>query len=139
MAESHFFYFLPMIEDTLREKKGTLGDDEIRARAMSYAAVSHGLDPTHLIAARYAMRFEREFFETTEANEVMTELFSGNREMPLTKELMRTRIFASILVMDSVDRLYQVPAYDDKLESHGFGARSKQTARKTLNGTAPKR
>ncbi len=90
---------------------------------MSYAAVSHGLDPTHLIAARYAMLFEPAFFETTEANEVMTELFSGNREMPLTKELMRTRIFASILVMDSVDRLYQVPAYDDKLESHGFGAR----------------
>ena len=133
-----FGAFLPMIEDKLRDDSSDLGKDEIRARAMSYAAVSHGLDPKHLIAARYAMLFERELFETTEANEVMTELFSGNGEMPLTKELMRTRIFASILVMDSVDRLYEVPAYKDKLESHGFGARSKQTARKSLNGTAPR-
>jgi hypothetical protein len=132
-----FGAFLPMIEDKLRDDSSDLGKDELRARAMSYAAVSHGLDPKHLIAARYAMLFDTKLFETTEANEVMTELFSGNGEMPLTKELMRTRIFASILVMDSVDRLYQVPAYKEKLESHGFGARTKQTARKTLHGTAP--
>ena len=110
-----FCAFLPMIEHKLRAK-GKIGNDAIRAEAMSYACVSHGLDPRHMTAARYAMTVDEAKFTGTQAKNIVTELFSGDPKWPLTNALMRTRIFASIIVIDQVNDLYKV----EKAQSYGF-------------------
>ena len=110
-----FCAFLPMIEHKLRAE-GKTGNDAIRAEAMSYSCVSHGLDPKHMIAARFAMTVDKFNFTGTRAEEIAMELFSGDPEWPLTNALMRTRIFASVIVIDQANDLHKV----EKVQSYGF-------------------
>ena len=101
-----FCAFLPMIEHYLQNKNGdksAIALDELRARALSYACVSHGLDPAHLIALRYAMNNDdTNWGEVKKLNKELAEsLFRENADMPLTTELMRTRILGAVVRFDA--------------------------------------
>jgi hypothetical protein len=101
-----FCAFLPMIEDYLLNKNGdksAIAVDERRARALSYACVSHGLDPAHLIALRYAMNNDNLNWDEAdqENKDLAVSLFRENAHMPLTTELMRTRILGAVVRFDA--------------------------------------
>jgi hypothetical protein len=98
-----------MIEDYLLNKNGdkpktsATAPDELRARALSYACVSHGLDPAHLIALRYALINDKSNWDEAdkENKDLAVSLFRENAQMPLTTELMRTRILGAVVRFDA--------------------------------------
>jgi hypothetical protein len=111
-----FLPFLPLIESWVKaEYEDHYGDqskyikelvnDLIPARALSYACVSHGLDPVHLIAVRYAMNFDQTVYNANSDTSKRDAkwLFELTDIYPLTKELMRTRMLGSIMLIYNTD------------------------------------
>jgi hypothetical protein len=107
-----FVLFLPLIERMVRKKHPNESNDFIRSKALSYGCVSHGLDPKHIIAVRYAMHNDQTTYESRSyplSRKICKELFglleeesAGPDSFPLTRELMRTRVLGAITVIEDV-------------------------------------
>jgi hypothetical protein len=132
-----FCAFLPMIEHDLRLNTSATNKDEIRVRALSYGCVSHGIDPAHLIALRYAMiNNNKEWSKVHEFNKNLAfSLFKNNADMPLTTELMRTRILGSVVRFEVTLRTLNQEQKKKMLESDGaesFGRSSLSRKRTSM-------
>jgi hypothetical protein len=132
-----FCAFLPMIEHDLRLNKDATNKDEIRVRALSYGCVSHGLDPAHLIALRYAIiKDKKEWSKVHEFNKnLANSLFENKADMPLTTELMRTRILGSVVRFEVTLRTLKQEQKNEMLESDGaesFGRSSLSRKRASM-------
>jgi hypothetical protein len=116
-----FVLFLPLIERMVRKqyeqevKKDAVSDDFIRSKALSYGCVSHGLDPKHIIAVRYAMTKDQKTYDSHSyplSRQICDELFgllleeesTGPGSFPVTRELMRTRVLGAITVIEEISR-----------------------------------
>lgn len=109
-----FVMFLPLIEKMLSDKYPKENVDVIRSRALSYGCVSHGLDPKHIIAVRYAMNKDQATYEShsyplsrkicKELFELLEEESTGPGSFPVTRELMRTRVLGAITVIEEISR-----------------------------------
>ena len=112
-----FVMFLPLIERMVRKQyeKDAVSDDFVRSKALSYGCVSHGLDPKHIIAVRYAMIEDQKTYESHSyplSRKICKELFellleeesTGPGSFPVTRELMRTRVLGAITVIEEISR-----------------------------------
>ncbi len=117
-----FAAFLPMIEHKIKSNNPSITDDELSARALSYGCVSHGLDPRHLIAVRYTMVVRPDLLKSYRAHSVASGLFDLQETMPITRELMRTRMLGSIVAIDQVK------------SRQSFGTVMRHAARRELPG-----
>lgn len=116
-----FVMFLPLIESMVRKqykeeaKEDAVSDDFIRSKALSYGCVSHGLDPKHIIAVRYAMIKDQDTYNIHSyslSRYICNQLFGLLREeestgpgsFPVTRELMRTRVLGAITVIEEISK-----------------------------------
>jgi hypothetical protein len=115
-----FVMFLPLIESMVRKQyekeaeKEEVSEDFIRSKALSYGCVSHGLDPKHIIAVRYAMIKDKKTYDSRSyplSRQICGELFGLLEEestdsdlFPVTRELMRTRVLGAITVIEDVQK-----------------------------------
>jgi hypothetical protein len=108
-----FVLFLPLIESVVNKKHPSENHDFIRSKALSYGCVSHGLDPKHIIAVRYAMINDIQTYTKnsyTLSKEMCAQLFglldkksTGTDSYQVTRELMRTRVLGAITVIEDVN------------------------------------
>jgi hypothetical protein len=110
-----FVLFLPLIERMVKKQYPTESKDFVRSKALSYGCVSHGLDPKHIIAVRYAMIKDQTTYQSHSyplSRKICDQLFgllleeesAGPDSFPLTRELMRTRVLGAITVIEDVQK-----------------------------------
>jgi hypothetical protein len=115
-----FVLFLPLIERMVRKKYENESKDFVRSKALSYGCVSHGLDPKHIIAVRYAMIKDKKTYNSRSyslSRTICEQLFGlleekspGPDSFPLTRELMRARVLGAITVIEDVKKRGLVPS-----------------------------